>query len=68
VTVTERVSLWLREVGGAYCDTCLAKQLKLSGRRQANRITVALSMTRNFCRERGACTLCGAEKKVIKAV
>jgi hypothetical protein len=68
VTLAGHVSLWLREVGGAYCDACLAKELKLSGRRQANRITVALSTTKNLCRTKGVCSLCGAIKKVIEAV
>jgi hypothetical protein len=68
VTITERISLWLREVGGAYCDDCLAKELKLSRRQQANRATNALSSARNFYRRRGFCSLCGKEKKVIEAV
>jgi hypothetical protein len=59
--------VWLREVRGAYCDYCIAKELRLS-RRQANRIANALSAKANFCRERGVCSLCGAEKKVIAAV
>lgn len=67
MTVKERIRLWLREVGGTYCDDCLAKELKLS-RRQTNRDTNALSQTANFSRERGVCSLCGVEKKVIEAV
>lgn len=63
----ERMSLWLREVGGAYCDDCIAKELNVS-RRQANRVANALSRTANFNRERGSCSLCDAEKKVIEAV
>lgn len=67
VTMIERVSLWLREVRGAYCDACIAGELKLS-HRHANNITNALSRTANFCREKGICSLCGAEKKVIEAI
>lgn len=61
------MSLWLSEVGGAYCDDCIAKELNLS-RRQANRTTSLLSATCNFCREKGVCSLCGAQRKVIEAV
>lgn len=67
MTLKERISLWLREVGGAYCDDCIAKELKLS-RRQANQATNALSRTANFCRERRVCSLCGVEKKVTEAI
>lgn len=67
VTVLERISIWLREVGGAYCDGCIAKELKLS-RRRANQMTNALSQTANFCREQGICSLCGRERMVIEAV
>ncbi|MGB8114428.1 MAG: hypothetical protein WCF22_11675, partial [Candidatus Sulfotelmatobacter sp.] len=52
MTIAERISLWLREVGGAYCDYCIAKEFNLSRRQQANRVTNALSTTSNFCRER----------------
>jgi hypothetical protein len=68
MTNIERISLWLREVGGAHCDDCIAKELKLPRRQQANRATNALSATRNFSRERGVCLLCGTEKKVIEAI
>jgi hypothetical protein len=68
VTVAQRVSLWLKEVGGAYCDACLANELKLSGRRQANRTAIFLAATNAFCRETGVCSLCGAERKVIAAI
>jgi len=52
----------------AYCDDCIAKQLELSRRGQASRITRALSTTSNFLRDKGACSICGAVKKVIEAV
>lgn len=65
--LSEAVSLLLRQIGGSYCDDCIAKEFKLS-RRQANRITNALSTTRSFCREKGICSLCGGEKKVIEAI
>jgi len=68
VTIAERVSQWLRQNRGAYCDDCIAKQLELSRRGQASRITRALSTTSNFLRDKGACSICGAVKKVIEAV
>ncbi len=68
MTIAERMSLWLREVGGAYCDDCLAKELKLPRRQQAGRVARALSKKSNFSRERGACSLCGREKKITAAV
>jgi hypothetical protein len=68
VTITERISLLLRQVGGPHCDDCLAKELKLARRQQANRATNALATTRNFIRDKGVCSLCGARKKVIEAI
>jgi hypothetical protein len=68
VTIAQRMRFLVREVGGAYCDDCLAKELKLRGRTQADRVARIVSASRNFCREKGYCSLCGAEKKVIKAV
>ena len=29
MTTAERLSLWLGRVGGAYCDDCIAKEIKL---------------------------------------
>jgi len=37
VTTGECISLWLREVGGAYWDDCIAKELQVS-RRQGVRL------------------------------
>lgn len=68
VTTTQRTSLWLREVGGAHCDACLAKELKLHSPQAANRVTNALSGRSNFFRERGICRSCGAQRRVIQAV
>lgn len=68
VTVTKRLGLWLNEVRGSYCDDCLAKELKLPRRQEANRIAIALSSKRNFLRERRICCSCGAERKVIQAI
>ena len=67
MTLKQRISLWLREVGGPHCDDCIAKDLKLS-RRQANRVTSTLAATGNFSRGRGVCSTCGGEKKVIEEI
>jgi hypothetical protein len=68
VTVTERISLWLRQVGRPHCDDCLVNELKLTRRQQANRATNALAATRNFIRDKGVCSLCGRRKMVIEAI
>lgn len=68
VTIADRIGQWLRRNRGAYCDGCIAKQLGLSRREQANRATRALSSTSNFLRDRGTCSICGADKKVTEAV
>jgi hypothetical protein len=68
VTITQRISLWLREVGGSYCDDCLTKELKMPRRQQVNRATNALASTHNFHRRKALCSLCGRVKKVIEAI
>ncbi len=67
-SIPRRVSEWLREKKGAYCDDCIAKQLKLPRRQQAQRATDALSQTNEFTRYSGTCSLCGSVKKVIESV
>ena len=62
------ISEWLREKKGAYCDDCIAKQVKLPRRQQAQRATDALSQTNEFTRYSGTCSLCGSVKKVIESV
>jgi hypothetical protein len=69
MTIAERLSRWLQQNdNGAYCDDCIARELELSQRRQASRASKALSTVANFFRARGICSICGAEKKVIRAV
>jgi hypothetical protein len=68
VTIADRITRWLRQNRGAFCDECIAKQLALSRREQANRVARSLSKTSNFLRDRGTCSICGAERKVIGAV
>ena len=53
---------------GAYCHDCIDRELGLSRRQHANRLTNALASTSNFCRGRGTCSVCGAEKKVFEEV
>lgn len=67
-TIPGRVSEWLRQHKHAYCDDCIADELNLPRRQQAQRSTDALSQTREFTRDSGRCTLCGLDKKVIQAV
>ena len=51
-----------------FCDDCIADQLGLSHRRQANRVTVALGNSSAFWRAVGACTACNKHKQVIRHV
>ncbi len=67
-TVAERLGHWLRQNDGAFCDDCLAKELLLPHRQQANRAANTLSHLSNFYRDRGCCSICGAAKKVIQAM
>jgi len=68
VTVAQKLGRWLQQSKGAFCDRCLARELELSGRRQANRAVNELAGTHNFYRTIGTCSICGAERKVIEAV
>lgn len=48
------------------CDDCIADRLGLSVRQHANHKTRELAGTGGFERRKGICSLCGAEKKVIR--
>ena len=50
----------------AVCDDCIASSLHLSRRQQSARVTGALETTSDFVRETDECSICGAEKKVIR--
>lgn len=50
------------------CDGCIVKGAKLYQPAQAGQITTALGTTSDFVREAGTCSLCGADRKVIRAV
>lgn len=50
------------------CDGCIVKGAKLYQPAQAGQITTALGTTSDFEREMGTCSICGAQRKVIRAV
>ena len=65
--IPERVNKFITDhMPDTFCDDCIAEQLDLSRRQQANRVTSALATTDNFRREIDSCSLCGKEKKVIR--
>ena len=67
-SIPEQVSGFLRKHNGtSYCDDCIQKNLSLKRRQQAQRVTGALAMTKEFVRGKGACSECGVEKLVIKS-
>jgi hypothetical protein len=68
VTIAERLGKWLQQNRGAYCDDCIARELQLPQRQQANRASNSLATISYFYRDRGTCSICGAEKKVIEAL
>jgi hypothetical protein len=68
VTIVERLEKWLRDNPGAFCDDCIARELRLARRQQANRAAILLSTISYFYRDQGTCPSCGAEKKVIQAL
>lgn len=49
------------------CDDCIAGELMLTSRQQAFHVTTALGTTSDFTRRLGTCSMCGDEKKVIRA-
>jgi hypothetical protein len=68
VTTANRLWRWLRQARGPFCDECVARELELRGRAQANRATRALAGRSNFYRDTGICKRCGAVRKVIESV
>ncbi len=66
-TIFEKVrSLVSRLSGQAVCDDCIAERLQLSVRQHVNHKTRELAGAQGFERERAECSLCGAEKLVIR--
>jgi len=67
MTVLEEVrSLVARLAPQSICDDCIAERLGLSVRQHANHKTRELAGSEGFERCRGACSLCGADKLVIR--
>ena len=66
--VPERVAQFLKDKQPArYCDDCLADQLELERRQQAQQATAALAAGSGFLREKGRCSLCGKTAKLVSA-
>ena len=51
---------------GTVCDDCITDRLSLSVRQHANHKTRELAGSSGFQREKGSCSLCGADKLVIR--
>jgi len=67
MAVIEKVrGLIERLAGEPVCDECVAEKLDLSWTSQANLATRELAGTREFERRIDVCSLCGAERKVIR--
>ena len=48
------------------CDDCIAERLDLSVRQHANHKSRELAGSGGFVRSKGPCSLCGADKLVIR--
>lgn len=48
------------------CDDCISERLALSVRQHANHKTRELAGTGGFERQKGACSICGGNKIVIR--
>jgi hypothetical protein len=59
-------SFVIRLAPEAACDDCIAERLDLTVRQHANHKTRELAGTGGFERRKGPCSLCGAEKLVIR--
>jgi len=51
-----------------YCDDCLADELPLKRRQQAQATTASLALTSEFSRGKRICSLCGKNNDVIHAI
>jgi hypothetical protein len=68
VTVLDDVrDFIIRQSPQAICDDCIAANLGLSVRQHANHKTLDLARARGFDRRKDICSICGAEKKVIRS-
>lgn len=67
MTVLDDVRRFIARLApGAVCDDCIAERLGLSLRQHANHKTRELAGSGGFERHKGACSLCGADKLVIR--
>ena len=67
VTVLDDVrDFIIRQSPHAICDDCIASNLGLSVRQHANHKTLDLARLRGFDRRKDVCSICRAEKKVIR--
>jgi len=68
VTVMDQVRKFVQRLSGeAVCDDCVAERLSLSIRQHANHKTRELADGYLFVRSKGPCSLCGANKLVIRS-
>ena len=67
MTVLDRVKdLVVRLSPQPICDDCIAERLQLSVRQHANHKTRELAGNSGFERKIDACSMCGAQKTVIR--
>jgi uncharacterized protein YaaQ len=65
--VLDRVRAFIARLAPeAVCDDCIAERLDLTVRQHANHQTRELAGNGGFVRAKGPCSLCGAEKLVIR--
>lgn len=68
MTRGEQVASFLRQnKGKLYCDDCLASELRLANRQQANTHTGTLAQTSDFTKTKGTCSVCQEDKLVTCA-
>ena len=66
-TVLDRVRAFIARLAPeAVCDDCIAERLELSVRQHANHNSRELAGSGGFVRSKGPCSLCGADKLVIR--
>jgi hypothetical protein len=67
VTILEQVAAFVGRLSPqAVCDDCIAERLGLSVRQHANHKTRELAGSGGYERGKGPCSLCGADKLVIR--
>jgi hypothetical protein len=67
MNIADRVKAYLTNgEDQPYCDDCLAEELELKRREQAQRVTMAIAGTGHFLRSKGPCLKCGNEKLVTR--